>query len=334
MGSVVSENVAKWQPVLGAGLSVLLLKYSRDAEREADQLGFGYALENGWDSREMADLFETLQRASETGGGGRLPDWLSTHPNPEDRLAWVKQQRITVDTSKLETNREAYLTQLDGLSYGRIRRDGFFRSDTFYHPKLALQVDMPKGWKTQDTPAAAVAVSPDEDAAIAVAFAGEGTPEQALKFLRENQVQGRPVQDDSSRPPRRPRPRASPPGSRLAGGGRRQLLRVGRQDDAGARLDSGLALLELRAAVLGEHEVRRPCHGRADPEGGAGSTRDRARLDRATPVVQLAARSTADAETLARLNAVEPGGSVGPGLAKLVVGGSKELLEPTPRASR
>jgi len=70
---------------VGAGFAVnsVLLKYSRDAERQADQLGAQILYDAGYDPRGIPQFFEKLQAESK---GGRMPQWLSSHPNPENRI--------------------------------------------------------------------------------------------------------------------------------------------------------------------------------------------------------------------------------------------------------
>src|SRR3990172_6622109 len=73
---------------VGAGFAVnsLLLKYSRDAERQADALGTQILYDSGYDPRAMAQFFEKIQ------AGGRLPDFFSSHPNPENRTKLVNME--------------------------------------------------------------------------------------------------------------------------------------------------------------------------------------------------------------------------------------------------
>jgi len=80
---------------IGAGFAVnsLLLKYSRDAERQADALGTQILYDSGYDPRAMAQFFENIQ------SGGRLPDFFSSHPNPENRTA-----RVTEEVQRLGGN--------------------------------------------------------------------------------------------------------------------------------------------------------------------------------------------------------------------------------------
>src|SRR5215207_11617967 len=71
------------------GLGLLFLKYGRDDEREADDLGLRYLNRENYDPREMAPVFETLGRVSAQQGQGRVPGWLSTHPAPENRVSRI-----------------------------------------------------------------------------------------------------------------------------------------------------------------------------------------------------------------------------------------------------
>lgn len=67
---------------IGAGL--LSLKFSRDQEKEADQLGILYTYRAGYDPMAIVRVFEMFRSMEK---GGRPPEWLSTHPLPETRIA-------------------------------------------------------------------------------------------------------------------------------------------------------------------------------------------------------------------------------------------------------
>jgi len=192
IGSIVSSDIAQFAGIASQGLGVLFLKYGRDAENQADELGFRYALGLNYDVREMANVFQTLNRASQVGGeGGRLPEWLSTHPNPENRVARTEQRLDTLQTSlaNAQIGREEFLKQIDGITFGEDPRQGFFEGTTFYHPDMRFQLQFPDGWKTQNTPSAVVAVSPKEDAIIQLGLAGTTPPrEAASKFLSQEGV--------------------------------------------------------------------------------------------------------------------------------------------------
>jgi predicted Zn-dependent protease len=192
IGSILSSDIARFGQLASAGLSVLFLKYSRDAENQADQAGFRYALNQGYDVREMTKVFETLDRMSEAGGGGKLPEWLATHPNPGNRIKHIEKMLDTthVDLSRAKVNREEYLRRLQGMTFGEDPRQGYFEGTHFYHPQMRFQVHFPDGWKVQNTPAAVASISPSQDAIIQLALAGQGSPEQAAQqFLTQQGVQ-------------------------------------------------------------------------------------------------------------------------------------------------
>jgi len=193
IGSILSEDIARFGQVAGAGLGILFLKYGRDAENQADELGFKYAVRENYDVREMSDVFVTLERVSGVAGAGRLPEWLATHPNPENRIKRTQQRLDTLktDLSDATLGRDEYLRVISGMVYGDDPRQGFFEGNTFYHPDLRFQLSFPEGWKTQNTPQAVVAVSEGQDAIVQLGLAGRDSPTQAARqFLSQEGVRG------------------------------------------------------------------------------------------------------------------------------------------------
>lgn len=192
VGSILSDEVAALSGALSTGLGLLLLKYGRDAETQADDLGFKYALNDGYDVRAMRSMFQMLQRVSAAGGGGgRLPQWLSTHPDPENRIVKTDQRlaAVTVDLSQARLNRDAFLQRLDGMVYGENPRHGFFEGSRFNHPDLAFRIDFPAGWQTQNQPSAVLAVSQAQDALVALSIPTKDAPDVALsRFLSQQGI--------------------------------------------------------------------------------------------------------------------------------------------------
>jgi predicted Zn-dependent protease len=70
-----------------------LLPYSRAHETEADHIGLLLMAKAGYDPRESVALWQRMEKAS--GGSGRGPEFLSTHPNPGTRInnleGWMPQ---------------------------------------------------------------------------------------------------------------------------------------------------------------------------------------------------------------------------------------------------
>lgn len=83
-------------------------KYSREFETQADILGSHIMANAGYDPRDLANMFRTIERQS---GGNRAPEFLSSHPNPSRRyetinreaeLLRVNPSRATQDTREFQ----------------------------------------------------------------------------------------------------------------------------------------------------------------------------------------------------------------------------------------
>jgi Zn-dependent protease with chaperone function len=85
------------------GLGAVLLRYSRDFEKQADLLGAQIMARAGYDPRALGRMFETIERESKSGGGGGggTPQWLSSHPNPGNRTAYINKEAesLTITTA-------------------------------------------------------------------------------------------------------------------------------------------------------------------------------------------------------------------------------------------
>jgi hypothetical protein len=96
------------------GLSAYFLKYGREYERQADLLGAQIMARAGYDPREMANMFKTIQAE----GGRSGPEWLSSHPDPGNRYnAIVKEASQLRVEGRGETGRfQQIKSQLAGMS--------------------------------------------------------------------------------------------------------------------------------------------------------------------------------------------------------------------------
>ncbi len=186
--SVLDEDLGTVAGVASLGLGLLFLKYSRDDERQADALGLRYMPRSGFDPREMPGVFTVLQGVAEVEGGGRLPGWLSTHPDPGARHDRIQKEVAALpgDFTTATVNRDGYLRRLDGLVFGENPREGYFEGNAFLHPDLRFRVDFPEGWETSNEKASVSATAPGEDALVQVSLTQAGTPEEAAdEFFNE-----------------------------------------------------------------------------------------------------------------------------------------------------
>jgi beta-barrel assembly-enhancing protease len=67
--------------------TLVSMKYGRDDELESDRYGVLLMARAGYDPRAMARVMEILGEAS---GGGRQPEFLSTHPDPGNRVGKIE----------------------------------------------------------------------------------------------------------------------------------------------------------------------------------------------------------------------------------------------------
>lgn len=68
---------------------LLNLRYGREDELESDRYGLELLRDSGYDPRAIIELMRILEEA---GGGGRQVEFLSTHPNPGNRIGRLREQ--------------------------------------------------------------------------------------------------------------------------------------------------------------------------------------------------------------------------------------------------
>jgi len=161
---------------VGLGANSVLLKFSRGAERDADLLGAQMMSQAGYNPIEMARFFEKL----EAQGGSKIPQFLSDHPNPgnrvkavEDEIRLMPQRTYNADTGQFEqmkarvtglkyptkTQTQGQLGAAQGAAPGApadVRPTGQLRDYTSSHYSMSY----PDTWETfgdQSTPAVTIA---------------------------------------------------------------------------------------------------------------------------------------------------------------------------------
>jgi len=190
LGMAVKPELQQFAGLAQQSLGLLFLKFGRDDENQADELGLRYMTRQAYDPKEMLEVFGVLDGVTRAEGGGRMPDWLSTHPSPGNRTARIQGQIAATEASGTIVNRREYLRQLDGMVFGDNPREGFFQENAFYHPDLRFQLLFPRGFKTQNQKQAVVGVSQAQDAMITLTLAGGASPEEAARqFFSQQGVQ-------------------------------------------------------------------------------------------------------------------------------------------------
>lgn len=195
-GMILVPRFQDFAGLAQAGLGLMFLSFSRADETQADELGLRYMYRAGYDPREMPRVFAMLDRVSQAAGGDRLPQWLSTHPNPENRQQHIAQliAQRPHDLSGRLIRRDEYLRRLDGMTFGPNPREGFFRGSLFLHPDLRFQIRFPEGWKTSNQKRAVLAQSAAKDALMQLTIVEDASPEAAVRsFLSQRGITGGPV---------------------------------------------------------------------------------------------------------------------------------------------
>jgi hypothetical protein len=135
------------------------LKFSRDAEREADFLGIQYMYKAGYDPNSYVTFFERIQ-ADEKRRPGTIPKFFSTHPPTPERIADAQKE-----IARILPEREEYIvttSEFDGVK-SRLRNVMFARKvqdNAPGKPTLRTKTEQTQQKTTSDPNANS---NPDED---------------------------------------------------------------------------------------------------------------------------------------------------------------------------
>jgi predicted Zn-dependent protease len=88
LGQVIGGPAGAAAQIAGQGIGVYFLKFSREYETEADILGAQIMARAGYDPRDLANMFKTIEQQ----GGGSSGGFLSSHPSPANRYARINQE--------------------------------------------------------------------------------------------------------------------------------------------------------------------------------------------------------------------------------------------------
>ncbi len=193
VGMVLRPELQPFANAASSGLGLLFLKFGRDDEKQADDLGLRYMMRAGYDPRPLPNVFRMLDKTTQLAGGRGTPEWLSTHPNPANRSQRLEQE-IAALNQPLEGRTVAdrsFLRRLDGLIYGPNPREGYFENNLYLHPDLEFQVRFPEGWTTVNQKQGVLAVDPKQNAVIQVTLERASSAESAARsFYAQRGVTG------------------------------------------------------------------------------------------------------------------------------------------------
>jgi len=88
-----------------AGAASAFLGYTRQMEREADNSGYRFMIDAGYNPEGIVSAFEIMRKKQWYMGGGNIPSYLATHPGLSERIGYVKD-RIARDDPSLAKRKD------------------------------------------------------------------------------------------------------------------------------------------------------------------------------------------------------------------------------------
>jgi predicted Zn-dependent protease len=157
VGAVVNEDLGNLINVpLGVGSELLLSKYSRNHEREADELGIRIVADAGYDPKQLGVILENISLSMETITGKQEKfSYFDSHPFTPSRVKYINNEVKNIDINfqdPIAQTEEDFLQKIDGIYYWDNPEAGIFKGDTFIHPDLGLYFVVPEGWSTFNSP--------------------------------------------------------------------------------------------------------------------------------------------------------------------------------------
>lgn len=142
-------------------------EFTQAQELQADEVGIKTLAGAGLDAFAAARFLTAMERFSEAknaalSSSSRAPDFLATHPATPERIEQAKRTARQFGAPGLgKTNRERYLTAIDGLRYGDTEDEGFVRGRRYLHKELGFQFQVPDGYVIENTSEAVLATNSD-----------------------------------------------------------------------------------------------------------------------------------------------------------------------------
>jgi len=174
LAMILKPELQQYSQLAGIGLNLMYLKFSRDDEKQADELGVRYMTRDNYDPNQMIEVMKMLDNITTETGGNTVPQWLSTHPTPENRIGLLNTEisKTTIPANPIIA-KEAFLSKLDNMVYGVNPRDGYFIGNTFYQPDMKFFFTFPQGWQFVNQKQAVIGVSKNQDAMIQISISKE-----------------------------------------------------------------------------------------------------------------------------------------------------------------
>ena len=193
LSDAVRDLVDLGVPQLVATLA--LTKYSRGHELDADRRGIRYAAQAGYNPYAIGGFFQTLQSLEEHHDRKKLPGWISTHPQIDDRIERSNRRAREVlaefglQDDQLLVGRRALLEQVDAVVFGENPRQGYMDGVDFLHPDLGFRLAFPADWSVENGRSAIIVSEPADLAYMKLEIVspkkGQDPYDYARSYVRE-----------------------------------------------------------------------------------------------------------------------------------------------------
>ncbi len=187
----------------GLGSELYIKSYSRDQERQADELGVRYLSRAGYDPGAMSSFLASLDRETKLDAkmAGRNandgPNYFSTHPVTAERVADARTEARAYPQGG-RVNRDGYLAKINGMTYGDSPKEGFVKDDVFYHPDLGFKFNVPTGFRVTNTPSAVIASDKRTNTILVFDAAGDKQKRDAMTYMTRGWLADKRLQNVES----------------------------------------------------------------------------------------------------------------------------------------
>ncbi len=185
-GGPLAQSVAQIAQVGAAGW---IASYSRDQERQSDEIGQKLAGQAGYDPAAIGTFLGALGREVELKSGReRQPSFLDSHPSSEERVRATLARASSIPRAAgtpLSQGRNEFVRRSEGLMVGPDPAQGVLRDALFLHADLDFALQFPRGWQTQNSPQAVLAKPEQGNALIALIAVGPRSKGDARTLARQ-----------------------------------------------------------------------------------------------------------------------------------------------------
>lgn len=168
VGRVVANVVSDpdQQKMTLASTQLSLARFSQVQELEADAIGVRTLSRAGYDPYASARFLTSMQRFSEfRAARAGKPDFLSSHPTTPERITFAVRAAREIGAPGIgDQDREAYVSRLDGMTFGDDPSEGFIRGRSYIHRQLGIALTLPAGWTLENSPKAVLGSDADGSA--------------------------------------------------------------------------------------------------------------------------------------------------------------------------